>query len=118
VMDAPVTAMPGFRIHHRALPENFRGLHQGLVTDTVRCAKWSDDVGANLVDGETLASLMLKAALVENPASVILFSSKNPAHIRHNVGVVDDGALEAPAKKLYELVQAAAKDLRTIEAGG
>jgi D-threo-aldose 1-dehydrogenase len=114
VMDAPIPAMPGFRIHHRALTDNFRALHAGLLEDKVRCAQWSDEVGADLADREALASLMLKAALVENPASVILFSSKDAAHIRRNVDVAGNAALEAPAKKLYGLVQSR----RMVEAGG
>jgi aryl-alcohol dehydrogenase-like predicted oxidoreductase len=118
VMDAPVPAMPGFRIHHRARTDNFAGFHAGLLEDRVRCAKWSETVGADLADGCVLASLMLKAALMENPESVILFSSKNPEHIRRNVETAGDAALEAPAKKLYGVVQAQAKGRRAIEAGG
>jgi hypothetical protein len=105
VMDAPVDAMKSFRIHHRALTENFRELHVGLVQDKARSARWSEQVGADLCDGEVLASLMLKAALVENPESIILFSSKSPAHMRHNVAVAGDAALENPAGRLYALVQ-------------
>ena len=48
---------------------------------------------------------MLKAALVLNPASIILFSSKNPAHIQANVHAAADATLEAPARRLYDLVQ-------------
>jgi hypothetical protein len=48
---------------------------------------------------------MLKAALVLNPGSVILVSSKNPVHIAANVRAAEDAALEAPARRLYELVQ-------------
>jgi D-threo-aldose 1-dehydrogenase len=105
VMDAPVPAMKSFRIHHRALTENFRSLHAGLIEDRARAARWSEDVGADLADREVLASLMLKAALVENPQSVILFSSKSPAHMRHNVQVAGDGLLEFSARRLYSLVQ-------------
>ena len=36
---------------------------------------------------------MLKAALVLNPASVILFSSKNPAHMQANVALASDDFL-------------------------
>jgi len=118
VMDRPVPAMPGFRIHHRALTDNFRAMHAGLLQDKARCAKWSAATGADLADPEVLASLMLKAALVENPQSVILFSSKVPAHMQRNVEVAGDKALEAPARKLYGLVQDAAKGHRAIEAGG
>jgi len=105
VMDAPVQAMPGFCIHHRALTHHFSELHEALMRDTKRCAQWSEAVGRNLMEREVLASLMLKAALVENPASVILFSSKRPAHIEHNVRLAGDAALEAPARRLYALVQ-------------
>jgi aryl-alcohol dehydrogenase-like predicted oxidoreductase len=105
VMDAPVDAMKSFRIHHRALTENFRELHVGLVQDKARSARWSEQVGADLCDGEVLASLMLKAALVENSQSIILFSSKSAEHIQHNADVAGDVTLEAPARRLYALVQ-------------
>jgi len=118
VMDAPVPTMQGFRIHPRALGDNFRGLHAGLLEEKGRCSEWSEKTGADLADGEALASLMLKASLVENPESVILFSSTNPAHIQRNVETAGDATLEAGAKKLYGLVQAAAKGRRAIEAGG
>jgi hypothetical protein len=104
-MDAPVGAMKSFRIHHRALTENFLALSAELAQDRARCSEWSEDVGADLGDREVLASLMLKAALVENPESIILFSSKSPAHMRHNVAVAGDAALENPAGRLYALVQ-------------
>ncbi len=48
---------------------------------------------------------MLKAALVENPDSIILFSSKSAAHIEHNVRVAADSTLEDPARKFYSLIQ-------------
>jgi D-threo-aldose 1-dehydrogenase len=105
VMDAPVPAMASFRIHHRALTENFRELHAGLVADKARAMRWSESVGADVADREVLASLMLKAALVENPASPILFSSKSPAHMRENVRVGGDASLELPARALYALVR-------------
>ena len=105
VMDPPVAAMKNFRIHHRALTENFRGLHARFVHDKARSARWSEQVGADLCDGEVLASLMLKAALVENPQSVILFSSKSAPHIQRNARVAGDLTWEAPARRLYALVQ-------------
>jgi D-threo-aldose 1-dehydrogenase len=105
VMDAPVAAMASFRIHHRALTDNFRELHAGLVRGKTRAKRWSEQTGADVADREVLASLMLKAALLENPDSPILFSSKSPAHIRHNVKVAGDSSLEAPALALYALVQ-------------
>ena len=116
VMDKPVEAMPSFRIHHRALTDNFRSLHAGLIADKTLCARWSEATGADLADREVLASLMLKASLVENPASVILFSSKSPAHMKHNVEVAGDVSLEAPARALYGLVQG--EGVPGMQAGG
>jgi hypothetical protein len=120
VMDAPVPAMKSFRIHHRSLTQNLRSLHAAMVEDEARVARWSERVGADLADREVLASLMLKAALVENPESVILFSSKSPEHMRHNVQVAGDGSLEAPARRLYALVQdeIAGKDDRRAQVSG
>jgi len=105
VMDAPVPAMQSFRIHHRALTENFRSLYSSIAHDAAKAKRWSQGVGADLGDREVLASLMLKAALVENTESVVLFSSKNAAHMRRNVQTAEDGRLEAPARGLYALVQ-------------
>ena len=48
---------------------------------------------------------MLKAALVMNPESIILFSSKNPVHIQANLKTAEDRALDAPARELHRLVQ-------------
>jgi aryl-alcohol dehydrogenase-like predicted oxidoreductase len=105
ILDPRVPAMEGFRIHHRALTQNLSSLHSGIVEDGARRARWSEAAGADLADRETLAALMLKAALVENPQSVILFSSKSPAHIRHNVQIAEDRSLEDPARRLYSVVQ-------------
>jgi hypothetical protein len=52
-----------------------------------------------------LSKLMLKAALLMNPQSVILFSSKQAKRIQANAFVSEDRALDGPAKILYELVQ-------------
>jgi len=59
-----------------------------------------------VVDADVLAELMLKAALVKNPGSIILFSSKNPQHIAENARLADDRDLDLAAAKFYELVQA------------
>jgi aryl-alcohol dehydrogenase-like predicted oxidoreductase len=95
-----------FRSHHRSLTDNFRELHSDLLVDPARRRQWSEATGTDLHRAENLAALMLKAALVFNPDSIILFSSKKPAHIQHNVEVAGDASLEAPARRLYELVQA------------
>jgi D-threo-aldose 1-dehydrogenase len=105
VMDAAVGETTSFRIHHRALTDNFRRLHAELVSDKGRLARWSEETGHDLRDREALAALMLKASLVENSGSIVLFSSKSAAHIAHNAGVAADAMLEPAAKRLYALVQ-------------
>jgi D-threo-aldose 1-dehydrogenase len=94
-----------FRIHHRALTQNFRFLHAALVNNKLLCQRWSTSTNGDLTNSEVLASLMLKAALVLNPASILLFSSKNPGHIHTNVRTAADSTLDASARQLYKLAQ-------------
>ena len=105
VLDAPMPSARSFRIHHRALTENFRSLHAELAGDRAKAERWSRETGVNCADPEMLASLMLKAALEENPLGMVLFSSKQAPHMRRNVAVAEDRALAAPARRFYESVQ-------------
>jgi D-threo-aldose 1-dehydrogenase len=106
-----------FRIHHRALTDNFRALHHALIRNKQLCKSWSSSIDHDLRNAEVLARLMLKASLVLNPASVILFSSKNPQHIQSNAEVADDRSLEEPARQLHKLIQADRSQLLTDIAG-
>jgi D-threo-aldose 1-dehydrogenase len=105
MLDVPIRPAPPFRIHHRALTANFRTLHAALLKNKALCQRWSALTDADLSNAETVAHLMLKASLVINPASIILFSSKNPAHIQANVRAAADSTLELPARRLYHLIQ-------------
>jgi aryl-alcohol dehydrogenase-like predicted oxidoreductase len=111
VFDPPVPAGGPFRIHHRALTANFRATHTALTSSPALLKRWSDTVGADLSDSGKLASLMLKASLVANPESVVLFSSKSPGHISANVRTALDGTLDAPAQKLHHLILTERKQL-------
>jgi aryl-alcohol dehydrogenase-like predicted oxidoreductase len=112
--DAPIPSSTPFRIHHSALTTNFRALHAALIKNKPLCQHWSASTNTDLGKAETLAHLMLKAALVMNPASIILFSSKSPAHIRANVHTATDSTLELPARELYKLVQSKRDQFLTI----
>ena len=103
IPDAPTEP---FRIHHRALTNNFRSIHTALLENKQLCQRWQALTNIALDDPEALAQLMLKASLTMNPASIILFSSKNPGHIQTNVQTAADPTLEFPARQLYDLVQA------------
>ncbi|HSU18413.1 MAG TPA: aldo/keto reductase [Acidobacteriaceae bacterium] len=105
VLDAAEHSTRGFHIHHRALTDRLSTVHADLTTDAAKVRRWSDAVGRDLSNREVLASLMLKAALVLHPNTVLLVSSKNSSHISDNVRVADDAGLEEPARRLYERVQ-------------
>ncbi len=101
----PLSPQKQFRIHHRALTTNFRTLYQTLTHNQPLCQRWSASTNVDLSNSRDLARLMLKASLVMNPESVILFSSKDPRHIHSNVEIAGDPSLDEPARKLYQLVQ-------------
>jgi D-threo-aldose 1-dehydrogenase len=106
VLSPAIPPTNSFRIHHRALTTRFRTFHAALLQQKGRTHRWSKATNIDLTIPDNLASLMLKAALVMNPASIILFSSKNPLHIHENVRIAEDRTLEAPAIALYQLIQA------------
>ncbi len=102
----PIPQYPcSFRIHHRSLAHNFLALRDLLVQRNGLRRAWSDELGYDLGSPQVLSGLMLKAALLLNPSAVILVSSKDPAHISANVRAAEDAALDAPARRFYELVQ-------------
>jgi hypothetical protein len=94
-----------FHIHHRALTDRLHTLHNNLIADRERCRRWSEATARDLARREELAALMLKAALVLHPNTIVLVSSKNPTHIKENVRVAEDASLETPARLLHHLVQ-------------
>jgi D-threo-aldose 1-dehydrogenase len=113
----PLSEQIPARIHHRALTTSFRTLYRALVHNKQLCQLWSSSTGADLGNAGDLARLMLKASLVMNPVSIILFSSKDPQHIRSNVEVAANQSLEAPARQLHKLIQADGDQLLVNIAG-
>jgi D-threo-aldose 1-dehydrogenase len=105
IPDAPIRPSAPFRIHHGALTKNFHAIHKSIINNKPLCQRWSASTNTDLRNAEALAHLMLKASLVMNPASIILFSSKNPAHLHANARTAADTTLESPARQLYNLVQ-------------
>lgn len=105
VLDPVIPAGPSFRMHHRSLTDNFRKIHAALIQDPSTCKRWSETTDTDLTRAESLANLMLKASLVANPDSVILFSSKNAHHVTRNVAVAEDEKLSGPAQRLHTLVR-------------
>ena len=102
ILDEKLPDTKSFRIHHRALANRFKELRRELNSNPKRCRSLSEAVGADLSRSETLARLMLAAALVYNPKSIVLFSSNTRAHIQENVGGAFDRASQAQSARLYE----------------
>ena len=111
VLDPKLPVDGTFRLLYRSLSVHFDELLAALKADAARARRWSDAVGADVANGETLSRLMLKAALVANPESVILFSSKRRQHIAHNVASVDTAGSAGQAERLYGLVRAEAREV-------
>jgi aryl-alcohol dehydrogenase-like predicted oxidoreductase len=105
VLDSPIPSAAPFRIHHGALTKNFHPIHKSIINNKPLCQGWSASTNTDLTHAEALAHLMLKASLLMNPTSIILFSSKNPAHIQANAHTAADTSLELPARQLYNLIQ-------------
>ena len=106
VLDPLPVSTTSFRLHHRSMTRNFSSLHAALVDDADRRKAWSSACGLDLGDASVLASLMLKAALLCHPQSVILFSSKQPGNVAKNARVASDHTLDEQALRFYALVQA------------
>jgi len=106
VLDPVPEPSAAFRIHHRALTDKFSSLREALAARPRTADRWATEVGADIGSAAVLAQLMMKASLISNPASIILFSSKNPHHIAANARLVEDPALDDAARRFYALVQA------------
>ena len=104
-LDRKIEPLPAFTIHHRALTEEFHSLYSLFTKVPDRCRRWSISTDKDLGDIRTFAGLMLKISLTLNPNSIILFSSRDAAHITENVRVSNDASLIEPALRLYSLIQ-------------
>ena len=110
VMDRVQPYREIFRLHHRSLTRNVRSIHARLLNDTDQRRRWSEECGADIGNADVLAGLMLKAAMLCNPDSVILFSSKQRANIMKNAKVASNNANSEQVIRFYRLVQAEYKD--------
>ncbi|SEB46755.1 aldo/keto reductase [Terriglobus roseus] len=101
-----------FKIHHRSLAGNRRRLERYLASEDI-AKRWSAATGTDLRAPGVLGELMMRAALGTNPVGIVLFSSKDNAHIRSNALLAEPSAANAKAMELYRLVQAEADQIPT-----
>lgn len=98
--------LPGVqRIHFRTFSKEIDTLRAELAADPVKLSRWSDQVDAPLLEGRNLVAVMLKAALLAHPNSMVLFSSTREENIRFNVEVAEDRVWEPRGRRFLELVR-------------
>lgn len=102
--DRRATRLPaghdGIVLTHSALGPRFAELCRRLAADEAVARTWSDRLGVDARDRDSLAALFLGLAVRDNPEGPVLFSSSRPGAIRSNaarVGAVSDDALDALA---------------------
>jgi aryl-alcohol dehydrogenase-like predicted oxidoreductase len=104
VLDAKAQFPGAFRIHHRAVSSAYGALREHFEHAPALCQRWSNAVDADLSQPEILASMLLQASLAANPNSIVLFSSRVPAHIRSNVRSFEDPSWMLRGQRFCELV--------------
>jgi D-threo-aldose 1-dehydrogenase len=94
-----------FRIHFWVFSRKLQTLHKALLDQPGLCRLWSSQSDVDLANIRELAAIMLKAALVRNPNSIVLFTSSNPDNILRNVRIAEDATFEAKALRFCQLVK-------------
>ncbi len=77
-------------ITHSALGERFRFLTESLKSNQELCSRWSSKLGFDCSSETKVGALLLAAAMRDNPAGVVLFSSQTESHIRENAALIGD----------------------------
>lgn len=83
---------PGQVFLHSAMGVKFGELSGGLAMDTRLRARWSLELGVDVLAPGQLAGLALGWAMAEAPGATVLFSSLNAAHVRENAAAVEAAA--------------------------
>ena len=98
--------IPGsYPIHFRAGVPAAKFFKEKFASQPNLAREWSDVVGLDLNEGDNLYALCLKASIAAYPNSLVLFSSRHSIHIRRNVEIVEDAALEKPASLFLGIVE-------------
>lgn len=108
----PVETGSTFHIHHRSLAHNRTRLQDYLYQHAETAARWSAEVGADLGQPQVLSTLMMRAALLANPAGIVLFSSKSREHIHANAALAAASGADLQAAALHRIVQREAAEIK------
>ncbi len=101
---------PGaFCILHRTVSGALDAMRERFERDPALCRRWSNELDADLTQPETLSALLLAASLAANPKSIVLFSSRVPAHIQSNVRLAGDAMWAMRSQRFLELLDISRK---------
>lgn len=104
---------PGaFRIRHRAVSGAIKMIQDSFRRDPGLCRRWSDAMESDMSRPETLATLLMNAAMLSNDNCIVLFSSRVPAHIQTNVCALGGPDWSAHSRLLLDLVRQHVHDSR------
>jgi hypothetical protein len=94
-----------FVIHHRVVALGQSRIRAMFYGDAELQTRWSQEIGADLGEPGVLPSLLLRAAVMGNPAGITLFSSKDRLNIEANAAVAKNTLLDAPATHLRAILR-------------
>ena len=101
-----------FHIRHRAVSGAIGMVQDSFRRDSDLCRRWSDVLDVDLSRPEAVATLLLEAAMLTNPNSIVLFSSRVPRHIQANVRALGDPVGPKRSQQLLELLRRHVHDSR------
>lgn len=112
VMEQKPDFSGAFAIRHRAISGAIRMIQDSFRRDSGLCRRWSDVLDVDMSGPETVATLLLDAAMLTNPNSIVLFSSREPRHIQANVRALGDPVGSERSRLLLELLRRHVHDSR------
>jgi D-threo-aldose 1-dehydrogenase len=101
-----------FCVRHRAVLGAIEMIQDSFRRDAGLCRRWSDALDVDMGGRGTVATLVLGAALLSNPNSIVLFSSRVPGHIQANVRALGDPVWSERSRQLLELLRRHVYDSR------
>ncbi len=104
VLDAPRRHEGTLQVHHSTLA-GITDLHAALTRTPQDIRRHTEEVGADISDQRVLAGLLIRAAVVNNPDGIVLFSSLHPRHVAASSAAGVSKDLDECADRLYGLVR-------------
>jgi D-threo-aldose 1-dehydrogenase len=102
-------------ITHGALSASFRSISTFLKAHPDIAKEWSEALGVDCANDDSLSALLLNFAVDANPGGLVLFSSKNAARVARNINAVLRPELAPEQASLFgQLVEGISNQL-TVE---